>query len=88
MATPLKEPSHMAGYRPGNKSDGFSDIKKISRLVWRHWLLFVLSIPLIMGGVYLYHRYTLPVYKGSVTMLFKTDSEKMMNDINLMEGFG
>ncbi len=88
MATPPKEPSQLAGYRPGNKSDGFSDIKKIARLVWRHWILFALSIPLFMGGVYLYHRYTLPVYKGSVTMLFKTESEKMMNDINLMEGFG
>jgi capsular exopolysaccharide synthesis family protein len=88
MATPPNESSHFAGFRPAPKSDGFSDIKKIARLVWRHWILFALSIPLIMGSVYLYHRYTLPVYKGSVTMLFKTDSEKMMNDINLMEGFG
>ncbi|PWE00038.1 exopolysaccharide transport family protein [Marinilabilia rubra] len=73
---------------PGGKSDGFSDIKKIARLVLRHWFLFAISIPVFLGGVYLFHRYTLPVYRGSVTMLFKAESEKMLNDINLMEGFG
>ncbi len=88
MATPPKGPSNFSGNSPAFKSDGFSDIKKIARLVWRHWYLFALSIPLFLAGVYLYHRYTLPVYKGTVTMLFKSESEKMMQDINLMEGFG
>jgi capsular exopolysaccharide synthesis family protein len=73
---------------PGGKTDGFSDIKKIARLILRHWFLFAISIPLFLGGVYLIHRYTLPVYRGSVTMLFKNESEKMLQDINLMEGFG
>ncbi|MBZ4677281.1 MAG: capsular biosynthesis protein [Anaerophaga sp.] len=75
-------------YIPSGKTDGFSDIKKIARLAWRHWVLFAISIPLFLGAVYLYHRYTSPVYKGSVTMLFKSDSEKMLDEINLMEGFG
>jgi capsular exopolysaccharide synthesis family protein len=89
MVTGPKGASSILTHNPPlTKSDGFSDIKKIVRLVWRHWFFFAVSIPLFVGGVYLYHRYTLPVYKGSVTMLFKSDSEKMMKDINLMEGFG
>ncbi len=88
MVTRLQGTSPHHTHYPGGKSDGFSDIKKIVRLVWRHWILFAISIPLFLGGVYLYHRYTSPVYSGSVTMLFKNDSERIMNDINLMEGFG
>ncbi|WP_291856308.1 polysaccharide biosynthesis tyrosine autokinase [Marinilabilia sp.] len=88
MVTPPKGPANVAGHTPGLKNDGFSDIKKIVRLVLHHWFLFALSIPLFLGGVYIYHRYTLPVYKGTVTMLFKSESERMMRDINLMEGFG
>jgi len=88
MAIPPKGPANAAGHGPGFKNDGFSDVKKIVRLVLHHWFLFAISIPLFLGGVYIYHRYTLPVYKGTVTMLFKSESERMMRDINLMEGFG
>lgn len=75
-------------YTNVGRADNFSDIKKMLRLVWHHWIFFAITIPLFLGAVHLYHRYTLPVYKGSVTMLFKSNSEKMLNDVNLMEGFG
>jgi len=73
---------------PGGRTDGFSDIKKIARLVWKNWYLFAISIPFFLGGVYLYHRYTSPVYRGSVTMLLKNEPERTMKEVNLMEGFG
>ncbi|MFO8000515.1 MAG: polysaccharide biosynthesis tyrosine autokinase [Marinilabilia sp.] len=73
---------------PGGRADGFSDIKKMVRLVWKHWYLFAISIPFFLGAVYLYHRYTQPVYRGSVTMLLKNEPDRVLNDVNLMEGFG
>jgi capsular exopolysaccharide synthesis family protein len=88
MVTRPQGASSIQNQHSAGKADGFSDIKKIARLVWRHWVLFAVSIPLFLSAVYIYHRYTLPVYRGSTTMLFKTDNERVMNDINLMEGFG
>lgn len=70
------------------KGDGTSDIKRIIHLVRTNWYLLVISVPLCLGAVYLFHRYTTPVYKASVTMLFKSNSERNLSDIDLMEGFG
>ncbi len=70
------------------KNDGFTDIRRILRLVWMNWYLFAIALPLCLGGVYIYHRYSTPVYKASVTMLFKNNPERSMSEIDLMEGFG
>ncbi|MGM0377551.1 MAG: GumC family protein [Bacteroidota bacterium] len=88
MITRPQGASSIYSRHPGGKADGFSDIKKIARLVWKNWYLFAISIPFFLGAVYMYHRYTSPVYRGSVTMLLKTESERMMKEVDLMEGFG
>jgi len=88
MTTRPQGASSIYNRHPGGKADGFSDIKKIVRLVWKNWYLFAISIPFFLGAVYMYHRYTSPVYRGSVTMLLKTEREQVMKEVNLMEGFG
>ncbi|MFW6268080.1 MAG: GumC family protein, partial [Marinilabiliaceae bacterium] len=88
MITRPQGASSIYNRHPGGKADGFSDIKKIARLVWKNWYLFAISVPFFLGAVYLYHRYTSPVYRGSVTMLLKTEREQVMKEVDLMEGFG
>ena len=74
---------------PSNKGgDGFSDIRKIAKLIISHWYLFVISLVLSLTAVWLYHRYTLPLYRASVTMLFKVDAERDISRSVITEGFG
>lgn len=68
--------------------DGLTDIRKIAKLVLSHWYLFVISFILSLSTVWLYHRYTLPVYRASVTMLFKVDAERDLSRSVITEGFG
>lgn len=86
MAIPVNQPHPQALGRPGG--DGFSDIRKILRLVLRNWYLFVIFVPLGLGSAWVYHRYTVPVYRASITMLFKVDQERNFSASVLTEGFG
>ncbi|MGQ1946490.1 polysaccharide biosynthesis tyrosine autokinase [Geofilum sp. OHC36d9] len=69
-------------------SDGLSDIRKMTRLALSYWYLFVICFFLSLSAVWLYHRYTLPVYKASVTILFKDDSNQDLSRSVITEGFG
>lgn len=86
MATPAHD--HLPFKRTVHKTDGFSDVRRIIRLVIKHWYYFVIFLPLAVGVVELYHRYTPEVYRASITMLFKIDSDRSLSQSSLMEGFG
>jgi capsular exopolysaccharide synthesis family protein len=86
MAIPVNHPGHTSGKNVSN--DGFSDIRKIVRLVIRNWYLFVIFIPLGLGTAYIYHHLTVPVYRASITMIFKVDQERSFSNSVLTEGFG
>ncbi len=86
MSTPPSGNQNMN--RAQGKVDGNSDIKRIIRLVRTNWYMLAISIPLCLAAVYVFHRYTTPVFKASVTMLFKSNPERSLSDIDLMEGFG
>lgn len=72
--------------KPG--SDNLFDINRIIRLVLRNWYLFVISLPLCLGTVFMIHRYTVPVYKASATLLLKGSEQKVLSQADLIEGFG
>lgn len=86
MAIPVNQPGPIPGKNISN--DGFSDIRKIIRLILRNWYLFVVFIPLGLGAAWIYHRYTVPVYRASITMIFKVDQERSFSTSVLTEGFG
>ena len=86
MAAPAHDSSPYK--RTVHKTDGFSDIRRIIRLVLKHWYYFAVFLPLSLGIVEFYHRYTPEVYRASITMLFKVDSERSLSQSSLMEGFG
>lgn len=90
MDIKMSSSTHSSGYgSPSNKGgDGFSDFRKITKLILSHWYLFVISLVLSLFVVWLYHRYTLPVYRASVTMLFKVDAERDFSRSVITEGFG
>ncbi|MCU4155728.1 polysaccharide biosynthesis tyrosine autokinase [Carboxylicivirga sp. A043] len=68
--------------------DNLFDINRLIRLVLKNWYLFVISFPLCFGAVFLYHRYTVPVYKASATLMLKGSEQKSISQADLMEGFG
>ena len=68
--------------------DGLFDINRIFKLTLRNWYLFLISIPLALGVVYIYHRYTVPVYRASTTILLKSTQERSLSQSDLIEGFG
>lgn len=86
----MSSPTSPYGYSSttAKNADSFSDIRKIFQLILSHWYLFVISIVLGLLAVWTYHRYTLPVYRASITMLFKTDSERELSRSVLTDGFG
>jgi uncharacterized protein involved in exopolysaccharide biosynthesis len=86
MAIPVNHPGQLPGKNVSN--DGFSDIRKIIRLVVRNWYLFVIFVPIGLGTAWIYHRYTVPVYRASITMIFKVDQERNFSNSVLTEGFG
>ncbi|WP_430809985.1 MULTISPECIES: GumC family protein [unclassified Carboxylicivirga] len=69
-------------------SDNLFDINRLLRLVVRNWYLFAISFPLCLGAVFIYHRYTVPVYKASATLLLKSGEQKSFSKADLIEGFG
>ena len=68
--------------------DNLFDINRLIRLVKKNWYLFVISFPICLGSVMIYHRYTVPVYRASATLLLKSSEPKAMSQASLMEGFG
>jgi capsular exopolysaccharide synthesis family protein len=70
------------------KGDGFPDIKKIVFMVLSNWYLFVISIPICLASVFIYHRYIQDIYRGSVTIMIKSDEAKTISRAELIEGFG
>ncbi len=68
--------------------DGIGDIRKIIRLILKNWYLFVIFVVLSLSVVWTYHRYTLPLYRSSVTMLFKINPERDFSRSVITEGFG
>jgi capsular exopolysaccharide synthesis family protein len=70
------------------KGDNTLDIKKILQLLKSNWYLFVISFPLCYGVYYINQRYTQNIYKGSVTVLLKSDESKSISRSGLIEGFG
>ncbi len=68
--------------------DNLFDINRIVRLLVKNWYLFVISFPLCLGAVFIYHRYTVPVYKASTTLLLKSSEQQTLSPTGLMEGFG
>ncbi|MDG5800560.1 polysaccharide biosynthesis tyrosine autokinase [Marinilabiliaceae bacterium ANBcel2] len=86
MAIPVNNRrASQSGFTGG---DSFSDIKKLVRLVVKNWYLFILFVPLCIAGAWLYHRYTTPQYRASVTMMFKVESNRAISQSVLTEGFG
>ncbi len=69
-------------------NDGMFDIYRIIKLVIHNWYLFLISFPLSLGSVYIYHRYTVPVYSASTTILLKSSQDQNISQANLIEGFG
>jgi capsular exopolysaccharide synthesis family protein len=86
MSSPVRPAVH--GNRITPKGDNFSDIRKIFRLLLQHWYLFIIFFPLSLGAAWLYHQNTLPVYRASITMLFKSDQQRTFSSSVLVEGFG
>jgi len=72
--------------KPGG--DNVFDISRLIRLVLKNWYLFVISFPLCLGSVFIYHRYTVPVYKASATLLLKGSEQGAISQTDLMQGFG
>ena len=69
-------------------SDNLFDFNRIVRLILKNWYLFLISFPLCLGSVFIYHRYAVPVYKASATLLLKGSEQKTLSQADLMEGFG
>ncbi len=70
------------------KSDGLPDIRKIFRLALSNWYLFAISIPICLTVLFLHNRYTQNTYRGSVTVMLKSDEPKSISRADLIEGFG
>ncbi|MCW3807602.1 GumC family protein [Plebeiibacterium marinum] len=71
-----------------SKGDGLPDIRKITRLVISNWYLFAISLPICVASIFIFHRYTQNVYRGSVTVMLKSDEPKSISRAELIEGFG
>ncbi|MCU4165832.1 GumC family protein [Carboxylicivirga caseinilyticus] len=72
----------------GKSSDNLFDLKRILFLLRKNWYLFLISLPLCIGSVYIYHRYTVPVYQARATLLLKGDDQRSITRSELIEGFG
>ena len=63
------------------------DYKKLLFDALKFWWLFAITIPLALLVVIMYHRYTQPIYRASMTLLMEErGSENAQN--SMMEGFG
>ncbi len=69
-------------------TESLFDLKRILYLFRKNWYLFLISIPLCVGSVYMYHRYTVPVYQARATLLLKGSNQQSITRSELIEGFG
>ncbi len=85
----MHKPSIHNNYSPPQATGtSFPDIRKILQLVKSNWYFFLISFPLLFGLTYLYHRYMPVVYKGSVTIMLKSDEKRTISGAGIIEGFG
>ena len=71
-----------------NKESGLNiDPKKLINDLFRFWWLFLITVPFCYGVVEFVHRYSIPVYGASMTVMV---DERGENDskASMMEGFG
>ncbi|MGQ1786218.1 MULTISPECIES: GumC family protein [unclassified Saccharicrinis] len=74
--------------QPQPVSDALPDFRKIVQLAKKNWYLMLISFPLFVGLTHLYHRYTPVIYKGSVTVMMKSDEQRTVSGAGIIEGFG
>ncbi len=72
----------------GKANDSLFDLNRILLLLKKNWYLFLISIPICVGSVYAYHRYTVPVYQARATLLLKSGEKRSISQSDLIEGFG
>ncbi|MBS2098526.1 polysaccharide biosynthesis tyrosine autokinase [Carboxylicivirga linearis] len=71
-----------------SQSSGFNfDTKRFLFDLLHFWWLFAITIPIALATVFLIHRWTLPTYRASISLLIEERGEKMPTG-NMMEGFG
>ncbi|GAF05307.1 GumC family protein [Saccharicrinis fermentans] len=73
---------------PQTVSNTLPDFRKIVLLAKKNWYLFLISFPFFVGLTHLYHRYTPVIYKGSVTVMMKSDERRTISGAGIIEGFG
>lgn len=71
-----------------HKESGINiDPKKLLNDLLRFWWLFLISLPLCYAVVEILHRYSIPVYGASMTVIVDERGEKDSKS-SMMEGFG
>ncbi|MBN2167251.1 MAG: polysaccharide biosynthesis tyrosine autokinase [Marinilabiliaceae bacterium] len=70
------------------RNDSVLNFNRILKLLIRYWFLFLISLPLALVVVYIYHLNTVTVYQASATLLFKSADNNSLGGSNLIEGFG
>ncbi|MCU4175942.1 GumC family protein [Carboxylicivirga sp. N1Y90] len=70
------------------KADSLFDLNRILFLLRKNWYLFLISFPICLGSVFMYHRYTVPVYQARATLLLKSGENQSVSKSDLIEGFG
>jgi len=63
------------------------DFKKLLFDMLHCWWLFLITIPLSLLVVWGIHRYTVPVYKASMSLLMEVRGSQSKKT-DMMEGFG
>ncbi len=70
------------------KTEGLPDIKKILNLLLTNWYFFVISLPLCIGILFIYHKYQEDIYQAQATILLKSADNQTVSQTDLIEGFG
>ena len=63
------------------------DFKKLLFDLLRFWWLFIITVSLSLLVVWAIHRYTVPVYRASMTLLME-DRGSNQSNTDMMQGFG
>ncbi|MCU4177175.1 polysaccharide biosynthesis tyrosine autokinase [Carboxylicivirga sp. N1Y90] len=63
------------------------DPKRFLHDLLRYWWIFAITLPISILSVYMMHRYIVPVYGASISLLLEERGEKG-TQTNMMEGFG
>ena len=68
------------------QEEGFLDFNKFFKIIRRNWYLFALSLALSFGVVYMYLKYTIPIYSVSAKVFIKDRSSHAWGSSNFLEG--